>query len=106
MARPGRRRTGGARTDLAVQHRRAPRPTEQGLIPVLAEVAHEVDGAVHRPPTRPAVRAKFQAVALLVREERARVRADVTLTESRRAQQLRRLDGVATLLAKTAARDT
>ncbi len=106
MARPGRRRTGGARTDLAVQHRHAPRPTEQGLIPVLAEVAHEVDGAVHRPPTRPAVRAKFQAVALLVREERARVKADVTLTESRRAQRLRRLDGVATLLAKTAARDT
>ena len=111
MARPGRGRSGGARTDAGTQRRSAPRaagrrPDEQGLIPVLAEVAHDVDNAVRRPPTRPTVRAKFQAVALLVREERARVRADATLTESRRTQQLRRLDGVATLLAKTAARDT
>lgn len=111
MARPGRRRSGGARTDAVTQRRSAPRaaarrPDEQGLIPVLAEVAHDVDNAVRRPPTRPTVRAKFQAVALLVREERARVRADTTITESRRTQQLRRLDGVATLLAKTAARDT
>jgi len=34
------------------------------------------------------------------------VKADETLTASRRTQELRRLDGVATLLAKTAARDT
>jgi hypothetical protein len=73
---------------------------------VLAEVAHEVDGAVRRPPTRPAVRTKFQVVALLVREERARVMADGTLSDSRRGQELKRLDGVATLLAKIAARDT
>jgi hypothetical protein len=73
---------------------------------VLAEVAREVDSAVQRPPTRPAVRTKFQVVALLVREERARVMAEGTLTESRRAQQLKRLGGVATLLARIAARDT
>jgi hypothetical protein len=73
---------------------------------VLAGVAREVDSAVQRPPTRPAVRTKFQVVALLVREERARVMADGAVTESRRAQQLKRLDGVATLLARTAARDT
>ena len=73
---------------------------------MLAEVAREVDSAVQRPPTRPAVRTKFQVVALLVREERARVMADGGPTESRRAKQLKRLDGVATLLARTAARDT
>lgn len=73
---------------------------------MLAEVAHEIDGAVRRPPTRQAVRTKFQVVALLVREERARVRADGALTESQRTQQLKRLDGVATLLARIAARDT
>ncbi|WP_024287648.1 DEAD/DEAH box helicase [Cellulomonas sp. KRMCY2] len=106
MARPGQRGSGGARTDLGAQRRRAPRPAEQGIIPVLAEVAREVDRAVQRPPTRPAVRTKFQVVALLVREERARVMADGGPTESRRAKQLKRLDGVATLLARTAARDT
>jgi hypothetical protein len=73
---------------------------------VLAEVAREVDGAVRRPPARPAVRTKFQVVALLMRQERARVRADGALTESQRAKQLIRLDGVATLLARIAARDT
>ena len=106
MARPGQRRSGRARTDAGAQRRRAPRPAEEGIIPVLAGVAREVDSAVQRPPTRPAVRTKFQVVALLVREERARVMADGALTESRRAQQLKRLDGVATLLARIAARDT
>lgn len=73
---------------------------------MLAGVAREVDSAVQRPPTRPAMRTKFQVVALLVREERARVMADGGLTASRRAEQLKRLDGVATMLARTAARDT
>ncbi|MFC8798551.1 DEAD/DEAH box helicase [Promicromonospora sp. NPDC057138] len=106
MARPGQRRSGRARTGSSTQRRRAQRPAEQGMIPVLAEAAREVDGAVRRPPTRPAVRTKFQVVALLMREERARVRADGALTEPQRAQQLKRLDGVATLLARIAARDT
>jgi superfamily II DNA or RNA helicase len=69
-------------------------------------VAHEVDRAVKRPPTRAAVRTKFQVVALLAREERARVVADETLTEAKRTQELKRLDGVATLLARIAVRDT
>ena len=96
MARPGQRGSGRARTDPGAQRRRAPRPAEQGIIPVLAEVAREVDRAVQRPPTRPAVRTKFQVVALLVREERARVMADAALSASRRTEQLKRLDGVAT----------
>ncbi|GEK21425.1 DEAD/DEAH box helicase [Cellulomonas xylanilytica] len=105
MARQGRRGSAGARADSGNQ-RRAPRPSEQGLIPVLADIAREVDKAVQRPPTRPAVRTKFQVVALLVREERDRVRADTGLSASRRGEQLKRLDGVATMLARTAARDT
>ncbi|WP_246169132.1 DEAD/DEAH box helicase [Actinotalea subterranea] len=73
---------------------------------MLADVAREVENAVQKQPTRPGTRAKFQVVALLVREERTRVRADAGLSESRRTQELKRLDGVATLLAKIAARDT
>jgi len=106
VARPGQRRSSGARTDVGAQRRRAPRSSEQGIIPVLAEIASEVDRAVQRPPTRPAVRTKFQVVALLVREERARVKADGALKEPGRTKELKRLDGVATLLARTAARDT
>ncbi|MCK0118133.1 DEAD/DEAH box helicase [Isoptericola sp. S6320L] len=106
MARPGRRRSGGARPDGGAQRRRAPRPAERGLIPVLADIARDVDNAVKRPPTRPVVRTKFQVVALLVREERARVKADGVLTAAKRDQELKRLDGVATMLAKIAARDT
>ena len=106
MARPGQRRSGCSRADLGAQRRRAPRLAEQGIIPVLAEVAREVDRAVQRPPTRPVVRTKLQVVALLVREERALVMAECGLTESRRTQELKRLDAVATLLARTAARDT
>ena len=128
MARPGgQRRSGRARTDTggqnrdngaqrsnpgaqrtnpAAQRRRAPRPSEQGIIPVLAGVAREVDNAMRKPPPRPGVRTKFQVVALLVREERARVMADRALTESRRGEELKRLDGVATMLARIAARDT
>ncbi|WP_028050790.1 DEAD/DEAH box helicase [Cellulomonas sp. URHD0024] len=106
MARGGQRGSGRAHTAPAAQRRPAPRPSEQGIIPVLAEVAREVDRAVQRPPTRPAMRTKFQVVALLVREERARVMADAGLSTSRRTEQLKRLDGVATMLARTAARDT
>ena len=50
-------------------------------------------------------RSRFQAVALLVREERARVRADSSVAEAHRDALLKRLDGVATILAQTAARE-
>lgn len=106
MARAGQRRSGGTRADAGAQRRRTSRPAEQGLVPVLAEVARDVDRAVQRPPTKPAVRTKFQVVALLVREERARVMADPELSSGRRTEELKRLDGVATMLAKIAARDT
>jgi superfamily II DNA or RNA helicase len=52
----------------------------------------------------PAVRTKFQAVAMLLRDERARVRA-APGTAGHRAEQLKRLDGIAAILAATAVRD-
>ena len=71
---------------------------------VLARGVREVETAVERRRVTSAVRMKFQVVALLVREEHARVQAQ-QLSQTRRAEQLKRLDGVATLLAKTAVRD-
>jgi SNF2-related domain/Helicase conserved C-terminal domain len=48
-------------------------------------------------------RARFQAIALLLRDERARVRAEENGKQT--PEQLKRLDGIATILAKTAVRD-
>ncbi len=50
-------------------------------------------------------RSLLQAAALLVREERARVRADASVTAAQRDNVLKRLDGVATILAQTVARE-
>jgi hypothetical protein len=76
-----------------------------GIIPVLARGVREVEAAVQRGHVMPSVRTKFQVVALLVREERARVKADVTRSDADRAEQLRRLDGIATILARVAVSD-
>ena len=85
---------------------RRPRHGDDSLIQVLAQVVREVESAVHRGRTQPSTRTKFQVVALLMREERARVKADATMTAARRTEELKRLDGIATILATTAARDT
>jgi superfamily II DNA or RNA helicase len=69
---------------------------------VLARTVREVQTAVENRRVTPAVRTKFQVVALLVREEHARVQAKQTRSQ---AEQLKRLDGIATILAKTAVRD-
>jgi len=61
---------------------------------------------VQKGPLKPANRARFQVATLLLREERARVKADSSLTDSERANEQKRLDGLAGILAKTAARDT
>jgi superfamily II DNA or RNA helicase len=71
---------------------------------VLTTFARDVEVAVQRGRLRASTRGTFQAVALLVREERARIQAAST-SEARRAEQLKKLDGVATILARTAARD-
>jgi hypothetical protein len=77
-----------------------------GIIPVLARAVREVENAVERRSAMPGVRTKFQVVALLAREERIRVKNDTELTDAQRNEQLKRLDGIATILAKTAARDS
>jgi hypothetical protein len=76
------------------------------VIPQLARAVREVEAAVERRSIDPAVRTKFQVVALLAREERTRIKADTELTESKRGEELKRLDGIATILAQTAARDS
>ncbi len=105
MARRGQRQSGATRTAPRSQ-RRVRDLDNEGIIPVLARAVREVETAAQRGPSKPSTRTKFQVIALLVREERSRVKADADAAESYRAQQLKRLDGVATILAKTAARDT
>ena len=77
---------------------------EQGIVPVLAKAVRDVELAVERGRPRASTRSTFQAVALLVREERTRLQAQ-DVPEHRRNEQLKRLDGIATALARTAARD-
>ena len=69
---------------------------------MLAGTVREVEAAVLRGRVTPAVRTKLHAVALVLRDERARVRAS---DDARRAEQLKRLDGIAAILATTAVRD-
>jgi superfamily II DNA or RNA helicase len=72
---------------------------------VLARAVREVEAALRNGRVTPATRTKFQAVALLLRDERARVRAEENGSDTHRAEQLKRLDGIATILAKSAVRD-
>ncbi|WP_295013892.1 DEAD/DEAH box helicase [uncultured Microbacterium sp.] len=76
------------------------------LIPILARKVREVEAKAQHGKLGPTNRVKFQVIAFLVREERARVKSDPELADGARAELLKRLDGVATILAKTAARDT
>jgi hypothetical protein len=71
-------------------------------LPVLAKAVRDVENRVQRGQID---RTKFQVIALLAREERTRVRADAAMTDAQRDTQLRRLDGIATILAQIAARE-
>ncbi|MCT9821550.1 DEAD/DEAH box helicase [Microbacterium sp. W1N] len=84
----------------------ARRDDDAPLIPILARKVREVEAKAQRGKLGPTNRVKFQVIAFLVREERARVKSDAEIAEGARAELLKRLDGVATILAKTAARDT
>ena len=101
LARPGQRQAGARRTAPRKQRRVHDRGD---VVPVLARTVREVEAAARRGRVTPAVRTKFQAVALLLRDERARVRAAAG-SDSHRAGQLKRLDGVAAILATTAVQD-
>ncbi len=100
MARTGQRQT-GARQAAPRNQRRTSRRGD--VTAELARAVRELEAAVRAGRVTPAVRTKFQAVALLLRDERARVRAAVS--GSRQAEQLKRLDGIAAILAATAVQD-
>ncbi len=72
---------------------------------MLAQAVREVERAVTSRQLTSGQRSRYQAVALLARAERTRVRADDTLTDQQRDTMLKRLDGVATILAQTAAQE-
>ncbi|MFP5072855.1 DEAD/DEAH box helicase [Pseudonocardia nantongensis] len=72
---------------------------------VLGRSVREVQAALRNGRVTPATRTKFQAVTLLLRNERARALADEDGSEAHRAERLKRLDGLATTLASTAVRD-
>ena len=91
------RRTRGTGT---AQHGKRRERDNEGILPVLAKAVREVEGAAQRGHIQ---RTKFQVIALLAREERARVRADVSLAPVERDRELKRLDGIATILAQIAA---
>ena len=101
MAAQGQRRTRTTRSaSRGQQQRRAQDNT--GIIPVLAKAVRAVENGVQRGRVE---RARFQVIALLVREERARLKTDESLGDADRAAELKRLDGIATILAQTAARE-
>ena len=82
----------GARRTARASQRRVRGRDDDGIIPVLARTVREVEAAAQRGRVMPSVRTKFQVVALLVREERARVRAESQQRRppGRRAQAPRR----------------
>jgi superfamily II DNA or RNA helicase len=101
VARTGQRQKGARRTAPRKQRR-----ARQGgdVVSVLYRTVREVEAAARLDRVTPAVRTKFQAVALLLRDERARVRT-APGNGSHRAEQLKRLEGIAAILAATAVRD-
>jgi len=98
VAQAGRRQSGATR-------RRTKPLDNEGIMPVLAKAVRDVESRAQRGPLNHAQRTRFQVIGLLVRDERGRVKGDTDMTEAMRTEQLKRLDGVATILAKIAARD-
>jgi superfamily II DNA or RNA helicase len=95
----GSKRSGG-------NQRRRQHQDESGIIPVLARVVRAIENSAERGKVNPANRTRFRVVAVLVREERARIKGDTALSDAERTKELTRLDGIATIMAKSAARDT
>jgi hypothetical protein len=79
---------------------------DEGIIPILARAVREVEAAASRGKVTAHNRIKFQVAALLVRDERQRVKDDASVSTVERQEVLKRLDGLAAIMAKTAARDT
>jgi hypothetical protein len=110
VASGARRRSDGGRSTSQKQPQKSPQKQRQraarpqGPVPVLEKAARSVEVAVQRQKVTPTVRATFQAVALLVRELRDQVRAE-NLSDSQLKARMKRIDGIATTLARTAASD-
>ena len=104
MAQSGSART-SSRSHGTKRTKRKPMDDE-GIIPVLARAVREVEAAASRGKVTAHNRIKFQVAALLVREERQRAKDDLTAGVAERQEVLKRLDGLAAIMAKTAARDT
>jgi superfamily II DNA or RNA helicase len=104
MATSGQRQRSSKRP--ATQTRRRQHQDETGIIPVLARTVRTIENSAERGKVNPSNRTRFRVVAVLVREERARIKADAGLTDAERTKELTRLDGIATIMAKTASRDT
>lgn len=75
------------------------------VVAVIAGTVREVEAAVKADRVTPSVRTTFQAATLLLREERAKAQADQAGGDRRRAEQLKRLDGIAAIMARVAVRD-
>ncbi len=101
MARTGQRQKGARRT---VPRKQRPVRHRGDIVSVLSRTVREVEAAAQRGRVTPAVRTKFQAVAMLLRDERARVRT-APGNGSHRAEQLKRLEGIAAILAAAAVQD-
>ncbi|WP_347351582.1 DEAD/DEAH box helicase [Intrasporangium sp.] len=99
-----RHRTADRPVQPTGEHRRA---EAAPIIPILARRVREVEARVtSKGRATPTNRTRFQVIALLMRAERARVRADTTTPPAVREELLKRLDGIASILAQIAARDT
>ncbi|UIP58230.1 DEAD/DEAH box helicase [Agromyces marinus] len=93
-------------TQSRQRQRTRSRDDDAPIIPILARKVREVEQKAQKNKLGPTNRTKFQVIALLMREERARVKGDTEIGDAARAELLKRLDGIAQILAKTAARDT
>ncbi|SFS15183.1 Helicase conserved C-terminal domain-containing protein [Agrococcus baldri] len=82
-----------------------PSRDRDALIPQLARAVRQVEAGVKRGAASRSTRVKLQVVAQLAREERARVKSDAALTPAERTEDLKRLDGIAVILAKAASRE-
>ncbi len=101
VARRGQPQTRARRT--APRNRRRVRDRDD-VLSVLASAVGDVEAALRRGRATSATRATFQAVALVLRDERARLRTEGPGNPTH-SERLKRLDGIATTLAKTAVRD-
>ncbi len=105
MATSGQKTRTGTKSGAKTAQRRRAHQDETGIIPVLARVVRGIENAAERGKVNASNRVRYRVVAVLAREERARIKTDATLSDAERAKELTRLDGIATIMAKTAARD-